>query len=205
MYQAERSEESNLAEDMVMGPGMGGVCCSSPAREALTAVGFGVEEGPLGTLRGAIRGLGQDLPLGCGPRSILHHRPPAPGRLTERAGPGTLGKAPAGSRWAKRSSSGGRLGLLSCRACRGGSGGLCAGTRRLRGLKSLHRPSPSLEAPYSNRSRASRDVLPCPFPIATATKWRTLEKRPGTSPLVQRTPSAHARSRALPPPREPFL
>lgn len=28
MYQAERSEESNLAEDMVLGPGMGGVCCS---------------------------------------------------------------------------------------------------------------------------------------------------------------------------------
>lgn len=48
------------------------------------------------------------------------------------------------------------------------------------------------------QDRASRAVLPSPFPIATATKWRTREKRPGTSPLVQRTPSAHARSRAPP-------
>lgn len=47
MYQAERSEESNLAEDMVLGPGMGGVCCSRLLWKPLPAVGFGVEEGPL--------------------------------------------------------------------------------------------------------------------------------------------------------------
>lgn len=173
---------------------MGGVCCSRRLAKPLPAVGFGAEEGPL---ERAIRGLGQDLTLGSGPRSILRHRPPAPGRLTERAGPGTLGKAP-GSRWAKRSSSGGRLGLLGCPATRGDSGDSCPGTRRLRGVRSPQRPSPSPEAAYSNKSRASRAVLPSPFPIATATKWRTREKRPGTSPLVQRTPSAHARSRAPP-------
>lgn len=176
----------------MLGPGMGGVCCSRRLAKPLPAVGFGAEEGPL---ERAIRGLGQDLTLGSGPRSILRHRPPAPGRLTERAGPGTLGKAP-GSRWAKRSSSGGRLGLLGCPATRGGSGDSCPGTRRLRSLRSPQRPSPSPEAAYSNKSRASRAVLPSPFPIATATKWRTREKQPGTSPLVQRTPFAHARSRA---------
>ncbi|KAM7331438.1 hypothetical protein ACRRTK_008146 [Alexandromys fortis] len=173
---------------------MGGVCCSRLLAKPLPAVGFGAEEGPLGR---AIRGLGQDLTLGSGPRSILRHRPPAPGRLTDTAGPGTLGKAP-GSRWAKRSSSGGRLGLLGCPASRSGSGDFCPGSRRLRSLRSPQRPSPPPEAAYSNESRASRAVSPSPFPIATATKWRTREKRPGTSPLVQRTPSAHARSRALP-------
>lgn len=182
----------------MLGPGMGGVCCSLLLRKPLPAVGFGVEEGPLRTLRGTIRGLGQDVPLGSGPRSILRHRPPAPGRLTERAGPGILGKAP-GSRWAKLSSSGGRLGLLSCPEYRGGSSDFCPGTRRLRSLQSPHRSSRSHEAPHSNKSRASPAALPSPLPIATATKWRTREKQPGTSPLVQRIQTAHARSWALPP------
>lgn len=93
MYQAERSEESNLAEDMVLGPGMGGVCCSRLLGKPLPAVGFGVEEGPLGTLRGTIRGLGQDVPLCSGPRSILRYRPPAPGRLTESRS-GNTGQSP---------------------------------------------------------------------------------------------------------------
>lgn len=154
MYQAERSAESNLADDMVLGPGMGGVCCSRLLAKLLPAVGFGAEEGPLGR---AIRGLGQDLTLGSGPRSILRHRPPAPGRLTERAGPGTLGKAP-GSRWAKRSSSGGRLGLLGCPASRGGSGDFCPGTRRLRSLRSPQRPSPS-----PKQSTPTRVAPPGPF------------------------------------------
>lgn len=133
---------------------MGGVCCSRLLAKPLPAVGFGAEEGPLGR---AIRGLGQDLTLGSGPRSILRHRPPAPGGLTERAGPGTLGKAP-GSRWVKRSSSGGRLRLLGCPASRGGSGDFCPGSRRLRSLRSPQRPSPPPEAAYSNDSRASRAV-----------------------------------------------
>lgn len=114
---------------------------------------------------------------------------------------------PRGSRWAKLSSSGGRLGLLSWPEYRGGSSDFCPGTRRrLHSLKSLHRSPRSHEAPHSNKSRASRAVLPSPLPIATATKWRTREKQPGTSPLVQRIQSAHARSWALPPPpRRPFL
>lgn len=78
---------------MVLGPGMGGVCCSRLLGKPLPAVGFGVEEGPLGTLRGTIRGLGQDVPLGSGPRSILRHRPPAPGRLTESRS-GNTGQSP---------------------------------------------------------------------------------------------------------------
>lgn len=161
----------------MLGPGMGGVCCSRLLGKPLPAVGFGVEEGPLGTLRGTIRGLGQDVPLGPGPRSILRHRTLAPGRLTKRAGPGTLSKAP-GSRWAKRSSSGGRLGLFRCLEYRGGSSDFCPGAS----LKSPHRSSPSHEAPHSNKSRTSRAVLPCPYPIATATKWRTREKRRAPPP-----------------------
>lgn len=159
----------------------------------LPAVGFGVEEGPLGTLRGTIRGFGQDVPLGSGPRSILRHPPPAPGRLTKRAGPGTLGKAP-GSRWAKRSSNGGRLGLFSCLEYRGGSSDFSPGTCQLHSLKSPRRSSPSHEAPHSNKSRTSRAVSPCPDPIATATKWRTREKRrappPWSSALYLRTRGA---------------
>lgn len=68
------------------------------------------------------------------------------------------------------------------------------GTRRLRAPPSL-----CSDPRRHTKHRTPRSVappgrfLPSPFPGATATKWRTREKLPATSPSAQCSRSAHAR------------
>lgn len=67
--------------------------------------------------------------------------------------------------------------------------------RRLRSPTDLHQLSLPHEAPESKERRASRAVLLSRFPRATATKWRTRDKQPATTPSGHRAQSAHARNR----------
>lgn len=177
------------------GSGDGRRLLLSPARQASTRCRL------WGRGRASRNTSGRSQRAGSGPSSRLRapQHPPPPPACT---GPGTRGQA-RGSRWAKPSGAGGRLGLPSGPAPRGGSGDSGPGPRRLRSLASP--PRPSHEAAFPSKSRASRAEPPSPLPTATATKWRTREKRPGPSPWARRPPSAHARGRARPPPRGPPL
>lgn len=145
--------------------------------------GFAAKEGPLGTPRGALRGPSQHLPLGSGPAASSAAARLLRGRLTEGAGPGNAGHSPRSGR-EKPSRSGGRPGVLGLPGVPGVLP-VTPGPERADSAPptALQGPPPPHEAPDSQERRASEAVLPSPFPTATATKWRTREKRPATSPL----------------------
>nr|XP_033693812.1 translation initiation factor IF-2-like [Tursiops truncatus] len=117
-------------------------------------------------------------------RSILRTARLLRGRSTERAGSGVRAQPGRGGE-AKRG-----------RGHPGPSGHYWPGARRPRAPAAPHRaPRPS-QAPDPRERRAARSASPSQLPRATATKWRTREKRPATSPSAQRPPSAHARAPA---------
>lgn len=161
------------------------------------ADGFGAEKGPLGTLRGVLRGPSQHLPLGSSPTASSTLARLLRGRLTEGAGSGNAGQSPR-SRRAKPNRSGGRPRVLGLPRVPGvpPASHSWPEAHRLRTPTALHRPQLLHQVPNSKERRASRAVLPSRFPRATATKWRTREKQPATSPSAQRALYAHARAPA---------
>lgn len=144
-----------------------------------------------------LKGPSQHLPLGSGPTASSTLARLLRGRLTEGAGSGNAGQSPR-SRRAKPSRSGGRPGVLGLPRVPGvpPSSHSWPEAHLLRAPMALHRPQLLHQVPNSKERRASRAVLPSRFPRATATKWRTREKQPATSPSAQRVLYAHARAPA---------
>lgn len=156
------------------------LACSGSLRARQTALG--PRQGPGHTAERAHTA--RPAPFsGLRARSILCRRPPAPRPPHTEGRPGGM----RGGR-AKPSRSGGRPGAIWLPGVPGPGGGGSRDSRprthRLRSPTSLHGPpTPSHEAPDSRELRASGAVWTSPFPIATATKWRTRDERPATTPL----------------------